>query len=189
MRLISFFLALLISSHVLADWTLSQPSRVNFVSIKNNGIAEIGHFKTFQAKVMANGEATLKIDLSSVNTGIDIRDERMQKHLFNTEQFTHASFTSKIPADVIEKAQKGEYQTLQLKGSLELHGQNQEMSVSVDITPARDGHIRVASAEPLLIKADDFALLEGINKLQEIAGLKSIVSTIPLTFSLLFNAE
>ena len=189
MRLLSFFLTLLLSSHVLADWTLSQPSRVNFVSIKNNGIAEIGHFKSFQAKVLANGDATLKLDLSSVNTGVAIRDERMQKHLFNTEQFTHASFSGKIPADVLEKAQKGQPQTIQLNGRLSLHGQSQDVSLSVDITPSQEGLIRVASAEPLLIKADDFALVEGINKLQEIAGLKSIISTIPLTFSLLFSPE
>ncbi|WP_396588637.1 YceI family protein [Bermanella sp. R86510] len=189
MRILTLCLACFISTQALADWTLSEPSHVYFVSTKNNAIAEVNHFKAISGDVSDDGTATLKIDLSSVDTGIDIRDERINKHLFNTEKYTHATFTSNIPTDVLKKAEKGQSFSLQLSGSLKLHGESQTISTAVSITSAKDGRIRVNSIEPVLIKADDFALAKGINKLREIAGLDSIVTTVPVTFSLLFTAQ
>ena len=57
------------------------------------------------------------------------------------------------------------------------------------ISPNTDGTITVTSITPMIIDADNFGLVAGINKLQEIAGLKSITRTVPVTFSLTFKAD
>ncbi|HCM05198.1 MAG TPA: YceI family protein, partial [Oceanospirillales bacterium] len=57
------------------------------------------------------------------------------------------------------------------------------------ISPNKNGTITVTSITPMLIDAESFALVSGINKLQEMVGLSSISHTVPLTFSLTFKED
>ena len=57
------------------------------------------------------------------------------------------------------------------------------------ISHNKDKTITVNSITPMIIDADSFNLVAGINKLKEIAGLKSITYTVPLTFNLSFKAD
>ena len=57
------------------------------------------------------------------------------------------------------------------------------------INPNQDKTITISTITPMLIDAESFKLIAGINKLKEIAGLKSITRTVPLTFTLTFKAE
>ena len=65
-----------------ADWALNDSSRIGFVSIKNNSIGENNAFERVSGSISASGEVSLSVDLSSVETGIGIRNERLQKMLF-----------------------------------------------------------------------------------------------------------
>jgi len=59
----------------------------------------------------------------------------------------------------------------------------------VIITPAKDGSIVVSSAQPVLLQASEFGLVEGINKLRDIAKLQHIATTVPVSFTLTFKAQ
>jgi hypothetical protein len=45
----------------------------------------------------------------------------------------------------------------------------------------------VTTVQPVIIKAEDFALVAGINKLQALAKLPSIAYTVPVSFVLTFQ--
>src|SRR5690606_26511938 len=62
-----------------AAWQL-QPgqSRLNFVSVKNSTHAEVHSFTELRGSVDAQGALTLQVALASLDTGIDIRDQRMR---------------------------------------------------------------------------------------------------------------
>lgn len=182
-------LAVTFSSLSMADWSLQQPSSIHFLTSKNTHTTEIHHFKKFNASVNASGIAKLTIDLASVDTRIGIRDERMQEHLFETSRFSQASFEAEIPADVLAKVNAGQQTQFELKGKISLHGEQAQAGCQVIISPNKDKTITVTSITPMLIAAEDFKLVAGINKLKEIAGLKSITYTVPLNFSLSFKAD
>jgi len=45
----------------------------------------------------------------------------------------------------------------------------------------------VSSMKPIIINAQRFALVDGVKKLQELAGLPSISNAVPLSFVLSFK--
>jgi polyisoprenoid-binding protein YceI len=182
-------LALTFSSLSLADWTLQQPSSIHFLTGKNTHITEIHSFRKFEGAINTQGMAKLSIDLSSVDTRIAIRDERMQEHLFETSLFSQATFEAEIPTDLLAQVSGGQQTEFELKGKISLHGKQAQAYCQVMISPNKDDTITVSSITPMVIDAESFNLIAGINKLQELAGLKSITHTVPLTFNLLFKAD
>lgn len=69
----------------------SQSPLLNFVSIKKVHVVETHRFESLSGAITDTGVATLVIDLNSVNTGIDIRNERMRNLLFETATFPQAT--------------------------------------------------------------------------------------------------
>ena len=189
MRLISLALALVLSNLSIADWNLQQPSSIHFLTNKNTHFIETHSFKTFNGSINKSGHAKLNIELLSVDTRIGIRDERMQKYLFETSRFAQATFSAEIPTNVLDKVSTGIQTRYELKGTISLHGEQAQAECQVMINPNKDGTITVNTVTPMMIDAESFGLVAGINKLKEIAGLKSIARAVPVTFSLTFKAD
>jgi len=74
-----------------------------------------------------------------------------------------------------------------LSSQLSLHGQTVPVTLVVSVTKLTDGSLLVASIKPVIIKAADFDLVKGIDKLRQLAGLPSISTTVPVTFVLRLN--
>jgi len=80
----ALILSLCASSKVFAHYDLvASDSSVNFLSTKNVNITESHSFDRLSGNLSSTGELSIEIDLTSVNTIIPIRNERMQKMLFN----------------------------------------------------------------------------------------------------------
>jgi hypothetical protein len=47
----------------------------------------------------------------------------------------------------------------------------------------------VSSRKPLVLQADDYDLLAGVEKLREVAGLSSISKAVPVSFVLVFHQK
>lgn len=189
MRTLLMASTLFVSVTASADWQLSEPSQVHFLSTKNTHKTEIHEFKHISGSVTNNGKATLTIDLASVETGVPIRNERMQEFLFETPKFATATFTAQIPADMMSKANVGSLESLDLSGVLSLHGKDVPIQLPVFISPVADGSVVVSSALPVLIQANQFDLIAGIQKLRDMAGLERIAEVVPVTFTLTFKPE
>jgi polyisoprenoid-binding protein YceI len=187
MRIITLALAFAFSATATADWILQQPSSIHFLTTKNIHVTETHSFKSFGGKINKFGYAKISINLNSVDTRITVRDKRMQEHLFETSKFNEAYFEADIPTAILEQANKGINSRYQLQGKISLHGEQAEGQSEVLISPNKNGTITVTSISPMLIDAESFALVSGINKLQEMVGLSSISHTVPLTFSLTFK--
>src|SRR5690606_41293842 len=97
-------LFLLATAAAQAGWQLEQPSELTFMSFKNTHMAEVHRLNRLQCNIADNGEATLNIDLSSVDTAIAIRDTRMQEMLFETSRFASATLTAKVNTKVLQQA-------------------------------------------------------------------------------------
>ncbi len=182
-------LFLLATAAAQAGWQLEQPSELTFMSFKNTHLAEIHRFNRMQGNIADDGEATLSIDLTSVDTAIAIRDTRMQEMLFETSRFASATLTAKVNTKVLQQAAAGAIQTYDLTGKLNLHGLEADVSVPVLIVPAADGRLVVTSLKPVLVQADQFELTAGIQKLRDIAKLERISEVVPVNFTLIFSPK
>ena len=181
-------LALPISA--LADWQLvGGDSSVHFVSIKKASIPETHHFKTLAGTISDEGKAQLTIDLASVETNIPIRNERMQKMLFETAQFAKATITADVDAAKLKALQPGESMSMTAELTVDVHGQQQTEKAHLQVTGLADNMVQVTTNAPIVLKAGNYKLLEGIEKLREVAGLDSISPIVPVTARLVFKAK
>lgn len=171
-----------------AGWELdASQSRVNFVSIKNGSKAEVHHFKALSGGIDDAGQARLTIDLDSVDTLVPIRDQRMRELLFETVRFSAATLTLAAP-EALLSLDPGVHAETTVEATLDLHGQTQPVTAKLSAVGMPDGGLQVSLAEPILIDAAMFGLAEGIGTLQEIAGLASIATAVPVTAQLVFRA-
>ncbi|MDG1944470.1 MAG: YceI family protein [Halioglobus sp.] len=171
----------------MADWKLeSTQSTINFVSIKNDSVGEVHSFSSLLGYISADGKAQLTINLNSVETLIEVRNERMRELLFETVEFPTATISAQIEPALLAAVVEGIVVTTELPITLSLHGQEKALTVAVVIVGEGDGGIRVHSPRPVLINAGDFGLAAGVQALQKVAGLDAISAVVPVTLQLLF---
>ena len=186
--LLYFWVLFLFSTPVFPDWNLvNEESRINFISIKASDIAEIHTFKELSGSVKDNGQAQVVINLSSLETLIPIRNERMGNLLFETKVYPIASFKLKLDLQTFLLTEVGKSSDVTLRGVLELKGKQFTMPVKISVTRLSDQSFLVKSSEPLLLNAGSLGLSDGIESLRVIAGLPSISKSVPVTFSLIFR--
>ncbi|WP_353572907.1 YceI family protein [Candidatus Albibeggiatoa sp. nov. BB20] len=189
-KLLAIGLLASLSWSTQADWILNNAdTAVSFVTIKSNHIAEVSRFKQVEGIINAQGNAEIKIDLSSVDTLIPIRDERMQAHLFETETYSHATIKAQLDVAKLDQLAAGQMMSLELVGQLNLHGEDQAVQTTVTVSRLSDTQLLVASQKPIVVDAQKYKLADGVNTLREIAGLSSISYAVPVNFVLSFNNQ
>lgn len=190
LRSIIAMLALFLASAASAtDWQLdNSQSELSFISIKKQNIAEVHTFSQLAGELNAMGEFSLNIDLNSVDTNIDIRNARMKEFLFQVANFPTANITAKLDMDSINAMTVGQQRSDSVTGTLALHGQQQELQIDVVISKLADDKLFVVSSKPILLNVSDYQLVEGVEKLRELAGLPSISHAVPVSFYLSLDA-
>jgi polyisoprenoid-binding protein YceI len=167
------------------EWQLKNAaSQLNFISTKASHIAEIHTFDRLSGSVDDTGKAAVNIDLTSVNTGIGIRDERMQSMLFNVVDFPQAQITTVID---LQRVSKTTPTVLPVEATLSLAGATATVAGEVLVSPSGADSVTVTTIAPIVIGASQLDLQPGIEALREIAGLPSIGYSVPVTFSLTFQ--
>jgi polyisoprenoid-binding protein YceI len=171
---------------VRADWILvNEASQLNFVSTKATHIAETHTFSELSGAITEDGAAELVIDLTSVNTGIDIRDQRMQSMLFNVASFPKAQISTRLDLSAVERL--SEPTTLIIDAQLSLAGQTAPVEGQVLVVPMDRDRVSITTVAPIIVQASSLGLESGVEALREIAGLPSIGYSVPVTFSLTFT--
>lgn len=171
-----------------SSWTLNgEASELSYVTIKAGEIAETNSFEAFTGSVSADGAAEITIDLASVETGVDIRNERMREVLFVVADNPTATVTATVDPTAFEALGVGESATTQLAGTLALKGVEAPFAAEVTVTRTGPDSVLAVSDAPVIVDAGRYELTEGLAQLQQLAGLPSITPVVPVTFSLAFE--
>ncbi|HSG90817.1 MAG TPA: YceI family protein [Pseudomonadales bacterium] len=181
-------LSTLASATAAADWTLDPAaSSLGFVSVKNGSIAEGHRFEALSGEV-TGGHARLTIDLASVDTSIEIRDQRMRDLLFEVADFPQAVFETEISPMAVSGLAVGGSMPMEVSGTLSIHGVSVPLTAALLVTRDASDRISVATTKPLVLSVEALGLSAGVARLQEIAGLAGITPMVPVAFSLTFDA-
>ncbi|GGI89165.1 YceI family protein [Shewanella gelidii] len=164
----------------------NQASQVNFISVKKRDAAEVHRFTQVEGRLSETG-FELSIPLKSVQTNIEIRDQRMQSMLFEVAKFPELKLTAQIKSKMVDSMVIGQRQVLSVPAKISLHGFVQSMTIDVVIAKLSDQQVMATSLQPIIVSADGFGLGEGIEKLRQIASLSSISWAVPVTFVLVLN--
>lgn len=170
------------------SWALnSDASELSYVTIKAGEIAETNSFEKLSGSVAADGSASVEIDLASVETNVDIRNERMRDILFDVANNPTATVTATIDPSAFQSLGLGASTELELDGSLALKGVEAPFKAQVTVTRVDADKVLVVSDAPVIVNAGQFELGEGLAKLQELAALPSITPVTPVSFALTFE--
>ena len=176
-----------VAASASADWELdAEQTALHFLSTKNAQVTEVHQFTSLSGSVTSSGELTVDIDLSSVDTGIDIRNSRMKEMLFNVSEFASATFEASVPEAMLS-GKAGDVQLGPVEGMLSLHGMAAPVTFHIAVSHVDENTVSVSTTQPSLLNVADFGLESGVESLREIAGLKSITTTVPVTFTATFT--
>ncbi|WP_157980773.1 YceI family protein [Pseudidiomarina salinarum] len=186
-----FSASLFLSSPAQAEleWKLDENRSVlNFVSVKNDHVAELHRFNELKGELLGE-ELTIQIPVKSLDTQIAIRDERMREHLFNAKEHPFITAKATIPHSSITDIPVLTTVPLEVDFKVFIAGEAQRVNSVVQITRLDVERFLATTAQPVLISTKDFKLVEGVNRLREIANLEAIDYVVPVTFSVQFERQ
>jgi len=173
-----------------SHWSLDPAqSSFNFVSTKKGTVTEVHTFDTLSGSIDPDGTATVKINLESVHTGIDLRDVRMRFLAFQIDTYPEATITAHVDPASVQRLWEDQRINYDLPVTIDLHGQQKELVIPVVISRLGDHEVSVASVAPALVSADDFAMENGIAALSEAVGNIVISRIVPVSFNLTFKTN
>ncbi|KZN64085.1 YceI family protein [Pseudoalteromonas luteoviolacea] len=174
------------TSQLVSAWQLDNDlSDLSFTSVKLNSIAENHHFEKLSGNISKSGQLRLDLDLTSIESLIPIRNERMKKMLFNVEKYGTATVTADLKP-WLGQLSEGVQIIKALPVTLNLHGKS--VVLNLDLVVNKTSKVlQVTAQRAVLINSRDFGLQDGIESLRKIAGLDSISQSVPVTFNLVFN--
>ncbi len=168
-------------------WTLANDgSRIAFGSVKKNTVGEVHTFGALSGSVDAQGAVRIEIDLASVETYIDIRNERMVEHVFGKDTPT-ATLTTTVDAAALAAMQPGDTQTVDVEATLSLAGKDVPLEASLFVARLSDGRAMVTTDSMIMLSMADLGLDGGIDTLMKLAKLPGITRVSPVTIRLMFD--
>ena len=187
-RLFAAAFLVAVGSPAWADWRVTAESSIGYVSLKNNAVAENNRLTGLTGGIDADGTLSITIDLASVETGVDIRNQRMAELFFEVARFPQAHITGKVSDDQLAALLTGEVITAAIPLTLDLHGVSATLTAKLRAYQVADT-LYVNSTEPLLLQTAQFDLLGGVEALRNIAGLTAIAQVVPVTVDLQLIAD
>ena len=176
-----------LASSAAAHWELdNNSSTLSFVTVKADHVGEVHTFDQLSGDINDDGSVQITIELASVNTLIDIRNERMQNMLFETNLFPQATISGEIDLDAIAEMAAGGSQAISVDFDLAIHGERSSYTADVLVTRTESG-VLASTVKPIIVMADTHGLVSGVEALREVAGLPSISRAVPVSFNIVFE--
>lgn len=170
------------------DWAVdSAASHVDYVSIKAGEVAEANRFEKLTGSVGADGAARVEIDLASVNTGVEIRDERMREIFFQVAEFPSAVITAELDPAKFAALAVGQVVVQPLTAKVAVKGIEADVEAQVQIARVAENRVLATTTKPIIITTDMFGLTDELGELRALAQLPSISPAVPVTFTLAFT--
>lgn len=187
-QIICSTVALMASQAAFADtWQLSsEASELYFASVKNDTVQETHRFTSFSGTI-ENGALSISIPLSSLDTTIPIRNERMLEHLFDASNHPTVTATAQLPEALYDTSNAPVSEVATIPLELSIAGETISVDAAVQVTHLTETTLLATTSKPILVNAKAFGLVAGIEKLREIAGLQAIDYVVPVTFTVQFD--
>ena len=169
-------------------WVLDgATSKLAFGSIKKNKIGEVHRFERISGSVSDTGAVLVEIDLSSVQTDIDVRNERMRAFVFGGQ--TTGTLKGQIDMAGLKSLPVGGSGVVDSTITLSLLGQDIPIAADLFVLRITDTRVLVSTDNMVFVSSEDLGVDDGITKLMGLAQLSGITRTAPVTARFIFNAD
>ncbi|MEM1004756.1 MAG: cytochrome c family protein [Pseudomonadota bacterium] len=179
----------IVATQTLAEgWTLvPQGSHLAYGTVKSDVVGEVNSFTSLSGRVGPDGQADITIDLSSVETNIDIRNARMIEHVFRN--VGTAKLTAAFDMSTISDLKIGGFALIDAEAVLSLVGVDVEFDAEMFVARLSETSVLVTTNDMVFISTEDAGVDAGVDTLMELAGLPGITRTVPVTARLIFEKD
>ncbi|WP_299081506.1 c-type cytochrome [uncultured Ruegeria sp.] len=188
MKAVTIASAIVASPALATSWTLDpEGSHLAYGSIKKDVVGEVNSFTNLSGHVGPDGKVEIEIDLSSVETNIDIRNERMIEYVFRKAgtAILSAEFDMQDVADLAV----GGTTIVDAEAVLSLVGTDVEFDAEMFVARLSETSVLVSTNDMVFLSTEDAGLNAGVDKLMELADLPGITRTVPVTARLIFTMD
>lgn len=168
-----------------ADWVVDDSqSEITYLSTKvfaesAGSATENNVIEGITGSISNEGIAEFVIDLSTLETAIPIRNERVLKYVFDVTNKGHKAF---LRAQISPSSTNQSSVDESVPATLTIGETTKPINLKVSMI--RSGSdLFVVSSEPAIVKGSDYAMSAGFKKLTELAALSFITMDIPVSFS------
>ncbi|NVO57732.1 c-type cytochrome [Rhodobacteraceae bacterium B1Z28] len=180
--------AIVATPALATSWTLApESSHLAYGTIKKDTVGEVNSFTNLSGHVSPDGKVEIEIDLSSVETNIDIRNERMIEYVFR--KAGTATLTAEFDMQEVSKLGVGETSIVDAEAVLSLVGTAVEIDTEMFVARLSETSVMVSTNNMVFISTEDAGVNAGVDKLMELADLPGITRTAPVTARLVFNMD
>ncbi|KZL17257.1 c-type cytochrome [Pseudovibrio sp. WM33] len=184
----SAMLLLLSGSALAQNWTVdSDNSRLSYGTIKKNSVGEVNSFEKLSGSVSEDGKLQLKIDLGSVETNINIRNERMRQIVF--QSIGSADLTAQLDAAELSQLAVGATTVVDLEATLNLLGTEIPVETEVFVARISDSKVLATTNDMVFLGTEEAGVNAGVDQLKTLAKLNGITRTVPVTLRLVLTTD
>ena len=183
-----FATTLLLAAPAFAgDWkSIESESSIAFGSVKKDTVGEVHHFNKVSGTVSESGELKITIDLASVETNIDIRNERITNHVFQEGKAT-ATLSGEIDIAEVNSMKVGETKIMEIEANLSFIGIYNEIEANMLVARLGENRVLVTTSDFIMLSTEDLGINAGVDKLMELAKLPSITRVTPIAARMVFE--
>ncbi len=179
---------LLTSMPSWANWQfVPEHSTVYAISTKAQHIAEVHKFSIASATLTPQGQFSLVIELASVVSGVEHRDQLLRDVLFEVAKYPQVTLTAGVTEQWLADLPLAQVVLLSLPAELQLHGVRQALQLELNVVKLSAEQIWVTNARPVVLDLATFGYTNGLHKLAQLSSLDSIAAMVPMSFSLLLQ--
>lgn len=185
---VSFMVGLTGSAAIAGTWTLDgAASRLAFGSIKKDNVGEVHTFERLAGTVSADGMVAIDIDLTSVETNADIRNERVRDYVFYGA--ATATLRATVDMDALDALPVGSSTTIYVDGVLGFLNQETKLDLEMFVLRVTDTKVLAMTDTMVFLGTADLGIDAGITKLMELAELPGITRAFPVVVRLMFDED
>ena len=170
-----------------AAWkSIGDESLIAFGSVKKDVVGEVHTFGDVSGTVSEGGDVAIAIQLASVETNIDIRNERMIEHVFKGMDAV-ANLTGSVDMDDVNALAVGATTVTDFEGTLSLAGVASDIETELFVARLSEDRVLVTTSDILMLSTADIGVNAGVDKLMELASLPGITRVSPATVRMVFE--
>ncbi len=190
MKFLVFAAAMLISTFSFAStqaqYSLdSEVSAVSFATIKLQYVVESAVINRLSGNIDHAGKASVTIPIANIQTGIGIRNQRLNTLFFDSEAYPNAAVSVQLPESIF--AEEFVTKQLDLGALVSLFGTEKTVSFKVNVVKTEDVLV-VSTVQPTIVSGNTFGIpSDNLVALAKTVGGIAISDTVPVSFSLVFS--
>ncbi|CZF85710.1 YceI family protein [Grimontia marina] len=170
------------------DYALdSEASSISFATIKKSYVIEPANLSGIEGSVDASGNFSVAAPLSSISTGIPIRNQRLNDLFFDSNKFPTLKVEGQVSMEGLVKNSTQLQQAIPAK--VTLFGNTKEVTLNMNIVKSGD-NIFAFTTKPVIISGATFGIpKENLEAVSATVGNIDISSTVPVNVSLVFKEK